>query len=446
MPKRTNDFQKLVALVQMALAPDGAVVRESQLMDSQGAIEAREIDVLIDTKVGDYRIKIAVEAKDEGRPMDSTKFEAIMGKYLVEGGVKVNKVVVVTRRGFYQPVIERAKTLEVDLLTLTEAQETDWSSFRPPGPCFSTRPQICNITIAPVVPGVEVEKVFEAGRVVCSCGWQHGSVAQYAAFLFWKIAVRKYHDVLSKLDDEAIQKGTETKAHVEIKCATPHEPMIEINGQQFRFDIISFDVRFTKDAPPAPPFLGHITFSIAPHVSQIELIPPIAGEAPSDLQKEARIVCQCCGKDHGKLADWAHDKAMRRVLPVNKQAQEMLEKGLSESPTGHVQLVLSWPLCKNWRVRYRNQDWQVTHVKVHVHAATGASPLQCRQYYLTNPGGTIRRVSHLEASLAGGTISLVMPDGLDSRKIAVRLEKHKDQSLAKLGTKRLNTRRKRRKP
>jgi len=76
MPRRSNEFQDLVSLVQRALAPDDAVVRDSVLVEVDGDQEASEIDVLIETKIGEYRIKIAVEAKDEVRPMDSTKFEA----------------------------------------------------------------------------------------------------------------------------------------------------------------------------------------------------------------------------------------------------------------------------------------------------------------------------------------------------------------------------------
>ena len=51
--------------------------------------------------------KSAVEAEGEGRKMDSTKFESIIGKYFGEGGVKISKVLVVTRQGFYQ--VEQAK-------------------------------------------------------------------------------------------------------------------------------------------------------------------------------------------------------------------------------------------------------------------------------------------------------------------------------------------------
>jgi hypothetical protein len=116
-------------LVQRALAPEGAVVTPSALMETGTQGETREIDVLIETRIGEYRIRIAVEAKDEGRPMDSTKFESIIGKYLVEGGLKVNKIVVVTHHGYYEPVIERARRLDIELLTLEEAKQIDWSQF-----------------------------------------------------------------------------------------------------------------------------------------------------------------------------------------------------------------------------------------------------------------------------------------------------------------------------
>ena len=81
MPRRTNDFQELVSLVQKALVPSGAKVTDSPLVDVPGMSEPREIDVLIETAVGPYHMKIAVEAKDNRRKMDSTQFESLIGKY-----------------------------------------------------------------------------------------------------------------------------------------------------------------------------------------------------------------------------------------------------------------------------------------------------------------------------------------------------------------------------
>ena len=70
---------------------------------SQGQTSQREIDVLIESGVGPYRIKIAVEAKDEARKMDSPHFEQLLAKYQSEGSIKVNKLVIITHHGFCKP-------------------------------------------------------------------------------------------------------------------------------------------------------------------------------------------------------------------------------------------------------------------------------------------------------------------------------------------------------
>jgi hypothetical protein len=73
MPKRTNDFQQLVHMIQLAFAPTGAKVTESVLDHT------REIDVLIEAPVGPYHVKIAVEAKDQKRPLDVSVIEEMVG-------------------------------------------------------------------------------------------------------------------------------------------------------------------------------------------------------------------------------------------------------------------------------------------------------------------------------------------------------------------------------
>ena len=132
MPKRTNDFQQLVLMIQQALVPEGAVVTESAMVDTTDGTTTREIDILIQSAVGPYTIRIAVEAKDESRKLDLIGFEAIIAKYLVDGGVNVNKVVVVAHNGFSESVRTRAKLLDVDLFTLSEAATADWTRLKPP--------------------------------------------------------------------------------------------------------------------------------------------------------------------------------------------------------------------------------------------------------------------------------------------------------------------------
>ena len=133
MPQRTNEFQELVALVQRALAQTGARVTPSAMVDVPGQNGPREIDVLIESGVGPYRIAIAVEAKDERRKMDQTRLEQLLGKYQSEGSIKVNKVVIITHQGFLQPAIDRAKQFgdQVELLTYKEAESFDWLKLGP---------------------------------------------------------------------------------------------------------------------------------------------------------------------------------------------------------------------------------------------------------------------------------------------------------------------------
>ncbi|MCC7333856.1 MAG: hypothetical protein IT422_02095 [Pirellulaceae bacterium] len=440
MPQRSNEFQELVGLVQRALAPDDAVVRESVLVEVDGEAETREIDVLIETKVGEYRIKIAVEAKDEGRPMDSTKFESIMGKYLVEGGVKVNKIVIVTHRGFYKPVIVRAKKLEVDLVTLKEARSVDWSEFRPPGPCFKTRPRICDVRITPKISAIPPAKLLQDGRILCSCGRHHGTPQQYAEFLIWKIVAQRERDVLLKLDDEAAEKGEEKRANVEISPGPGHEPQLTVDQQCFPFETISFDVLCEPVDAPMPLVAPHLQFSLAPHVCSVEVVPPILDEDPALVRQEGRVICTCCGKDYGTVAEWAHDRTMRRFLVTNKQAQEMLSEGVRKSPSGHAHLEMSWPLCKHLRIRYKGQVHNADHIAVKVHAAYGAGKLECKQYDLAFANGDVKRVSHMQATLAGKKVTFVMPEGIRSKHIALRVDNAEARESADKKARLLKTR------
>ncbi len=183
MPKRTNDFQDLVSLIQKALAPKGAKVTDSALVGE----DAREIDVLIEGNLGQFRMRVAVEAKDEKRKMDSTKFESILGKYLTDGGIKVNKIVIVTHQGFTGPVIKRAKVLGVELLTLKQAELKSWRDTIKPSLMFRVQPHVCRVTLSPEKAG-EDPSVVREGSLICPTGGNHRSPIVYGtelAFTRW---------------------------------------------------------------------------------------------------------------------------------------------------------------------------------------------------------------------------------------------------------------------
>src|SRR6185295_11834123 len=98
MPQRTNEYQRIVALIQRSLAPEGAKVTESAMVDVNGF--DREIDVLVEGQFGMYRFCVAVEAKDHSRPVDVTTVEQLCAKYAPGSGIAVNQTVLVARNGF----------------------------------------------------------------------------------------------------------------------------------------------------------------------------------------------------------------------------------------------------------------------------------------------------------------------------------------------------------
>ena len=248
MPQRTNEFQHLVGLIQKALAPKGAKITDSALVDVPGMKDPREIDVLIETDVGPYQIKIAVEAKDEGRKLDSTKFEAIIGKYLVDGGVKVNKIVVITHRGFYKPVIERAQTLGIELLTLNQAQSADWAKKYPQNIQFRIAPHICKIQITPAIDSALLNDVLKEGHVFCSHGTDFGTPAQFAKLMVSRELLPSRPTLFQELAQKAKESGGQSFATITVNPT--HDHIVRFRGSDYPLKEMMFSIHCVDDTAP----------------------------------------------------------------------------------------------------------------------------------------------------------------------------------------------------
>jgi hypothetical protein len=177
MPKRTNEFQELVALIHRALGDKGVKITESADGIVPGFGDVREIDVLFETNAGPYKIKIAVEAKDHARPLNVTDIEAIIGKYRAAASIPVDKVVLVSRNGFSKQAIRKAEAASIELRQLSVSKDTDWQNLKPFAKgqtlVLPKLPHIKNINFSPPLPpglpcgkcqGTIVNK--EAGREI----------------------------------------------------------------------------------------------------------------------------------------------------------------------------------------------------------------------------------------------------------------------------------------
>ena len=64
MPKRSNQFQRLIVSIHHALAGDRAVVEESRELRDRVTGTLREVDIVIESAVGDYPVFLCVECCD----------------------------------------------------------------------------------------------------------------------------------------------------------------------------------------------------------------------------------------------------------------------------------------------------------------------------------------------------------------------------------------------
>lgn len=122
MPKRSNGFQKLIALVNKQLA-GLAHTEESALLTDAVTGESREVDVLIKASIADYETRLAIECIDWKRKADVTWVEKMFQKHQ---NLPTDKLILVSRSGFSSAATRKAQFLNITTLTLEAAIEQDW--------------------------------------------------------------------------------------------------------------------------------------------------------------------------------------------------------------------------------------------------------------------------------------------------------------------------------
>jgi len=123
VPRRSNDFQKLVLRIYSALGGANSSVEESVLLPEKNSRVKREIDVLVTSNVAGHSVRVAVEARDHSARQDITWVDGLIGKY---ANLDVQKVVAISHTGFSTTAAEKAKQHNIELITLEEAKVVNW--------------------------------------------------------------------------------------------------------------------------------------------------------------------------------------------------------------------------------------------------------------------------------------------------------------------------------
>jgi hypothetical protein len=203
--------------------------------------------------------------------------------------------------------------------------------------------------------------------------------------------------------------------------STPeHERSLVVKGERYKLDTLSFEVQFTK-RDNAEEQRANIQFSIAPHICAINCVPAIERVDPKEIAKHGKIICTCCGKDHGTISEWVH-KALGDFFKASAEARNCLLVAVKQSPNGSGSVTATFPMKEAQRVNFQGKDYVVRDVTAQIHAVAGSAPLELKQFEMTLPDGEVKVLSQLEGTVAGKNLKILMPEGAQSKRICLRID------------------------
>lgn len=128
MPRRGRAFEILVHTIERAdLASACARIESPAYLPDRDTGRRREHDIVIYQLVGSHEVLIALECRDQRRPVGVPAIEAFADKCMSTG---ISKAVMVSTSGFRQSALEKARSRSVQCLSLSEALHLEWCHCR----------------------------------------------------------------------------------------------------------------------------------------------------------------------------------------------------------------------------------------------------------------------------------------------------------------------------
>ena len=254
MPKRSNEFQRLIYRVECALADHNYSVIESHGLSDKITSYSREVDVLIEgiNKESNQKIRIAIECRDHKRKQDVTWIEQLVTKYR---DLNVNKVIAVSKNGFTKQAHLKAAYYQISALSLGEASELDWTSELVKGAAYVLNLSGADLQYVHLYPFASklgavsqkclvVERMALRSTVLSQEGENIGNLAHFLNKFYDKQRMKAFVVALHKEYEQEIALNGEIRKEVVQKLSdkTPYSLIAE-NGFEFEFRAIHFGIR-----------------------------------------------------------------------------------------------------------------------------------------------------------------------------------------------------------
>ena len=248
MPKRSNDFQKLIKLIESQLAGENVTITESKLLEDERNGAKREVDILIETKVNGHPVNIAIECRDHKRKPGMPWIDSLIGRYKY---LPIHKIIAVSRSGFTNTAYEAAKRSNIELLTLEKAIEEDWvRDVKNIDAMYITLVRFIPLSVFYESNRLLFEKDESKVSVFNLEGKRLGTLDKYRANIFNKPdIINPMRDTLIKAYDEkreGFRRGNIAEAKWNLK-----KPLVLKDNFGFESEITSISYKFKCDVEKA---------------------------------------------------------------------------------------------------------------------------------------------------------------------------------------------------
>jgi hypothetical protein len=125
MPKRSNEFQKLIYLVRKNLAA-GATVTESAMLPDLLTGRKREVDVCVEGTVGGDQVRVCIECRDSARRADVGWVDAMKAKH---DRLPTHALILASRSGFTPEAHEVARRYKIEALSVQQVDDADFKTL-----------------------------------------------------------------------------------------------------------------------------------------------------------------------------------------------------------------------------------------------------------------------------------------------------------------------------